>query len=215
MHMRAGLALRVGAAGLVLVLLHRARQLAVLGHRQHAEAAARGRLHTVVGHEQVALVMAEAGMGRLVAGTTDLVEGFEAAVFGTDGKAAGLPLACTVLVDREQQTVVDRQGQPGRVFTLEHLQWLGIDLTAVTVERVTVEPFTGAIGVTAHQQLRAVGGGEHTHGTSDQQGLQLAFHRHPRPGRERHSYRLVDARCCRQRSANRRRLRGQRRSARE
>ncbi|MNP35802.1 hypothetical protein D3C76_1291510 [compost metagenome] len=121
MHMRAGLALRIGAAGLVLVLLHRARQFAVLGHRQHAEAAARGRLHTVVGHEQVALVMAEAGMGRLVAGTTDLVEGFEAAVFGTDGKTAGLAFACPVLVDGEQQAIVDRQGQPGRVFTLEHL----------------------------------------------------------------------------------------------
>ncbi|MNG11731.1 hypothetical protein D3C84_952920 [compost metagenome] len=100
--MGAGLAFRVGAAGLVLILLHRGTQPAILGHRQHAQAATRRRLHAIVGDEQVTLVMAETGMGRLIAAAADLVEGLEGAVFGADRKTAGLALAHPVLVDREQ-----------------------------------------------------------------------------------------------------------------
>ncbi|MCY1428784.1 hypothetical protein D9M71_446810 [compost metagenome] len=98
--MRSGLALRVDAAGLVPVLLHRSLQVAVTVDWQHTEAAAGGRQYAVIGNEQVALVMAEAGMGRLIAQAWHLVQGLEAAVLA-NGKTADLAVAGAILVDRE------------------------------------------------------------------------------------------------------------------
>ncbi|MNP58332.1 hypothetical protein D3C76_1532400 [compost metagenome] len=86
-------------------LLHHGLELAVLGHRDHHQAAAGVGLDRVVGHEQVTLVTAEAGVGRLVALAGHLVEGFDLA-FGADAETAGM--AARGFIDREQLALVGR-----------------------------------------------------------------------------------------------------------
>jgi len=107
--MGAGLALGVDPARLVPGLLHHRLELAVLGHRNYHQAAAGIGLDRVVGHEQITLVLAEAGVGRFVTLAGHLVECLDLA-FCTDDETADI--AVRGFVDREQLALIGRQHQP-------------------------------------------------------------------------------------------------------
>ncbi|MNP07403.1 hypothetical protein D3C76_994240 [compost metagenome] len=200
MHMGAGLALGVDPARLVPGLLHHRLELAVLGHRDHHQAAARVGLDRVVGHEQITLVLAEAGVGRLVTLAGHLVEGLDLA-FCTDAETAGM--AVRGFIDREQLALIGRQYQPRRADTLHHLLRRRVDMAGLFVKLIAVDALAGAIGVTAHQQGGGVGVEGHAHQASGQQARPDPIHLRHHPGHERHSYRLADARRWHRRVATR------------
>ncbi|MNI62359.1 hypothetical protein D3C73_1176780 [compost metagenome] len=96
---------------------------------------------------------------------------------GVNGITAHAPdrigLARAIFVDHEQALLVLGQGQPGRVFALDHLQWLGVDLSGGTVEGQAINALALAGRVGTHEQLIVVGG-RHLHAhradaTGDQQ----------------------------------------------
>lgn len=64
----------------------------------------------------------------------------------------------------------------------------------LVVELIAVDALAGTIGVTAHQQGSGVGVDCQAHQASGQQVRPDPVHLGLHPGRERHSYRLADAR---------------------
>src|SRR5690606_27487977 len=101
--------------------------------------------------KQETLIRAQARMGRLVATADHLIDRGYLMSLGVNGKAADLAhhiaAARAVFVDGEQMTLIFGQRQPGRIFTLDHLQRLGVELASLTVETITVDAFAGTLGI--------------------------------------------------------------------
>ncbi|MCY1364810.1 hypothetical protein D9M69_516310 [compost metagenome] len=136
-HMGRHLPLGVDLARLMTAQLHHRRQLAIGRHRQYRQGAARVFGHRVIADKQMAAIDAEAGMGRLVAQALHLADQAQRVGLGINRETADAPyrigLTRAVFVDHEQLSLILRQGQPRRVFALEHLQGAGIDLPGAAV----------------------------------------------------------------------------------
>ncbi|MNF80917.1 hypothetical protein D3C84_631700 [compost metagenome] len=175
--MRRHLPLGVDPAGRMAAQLHHRFKRAIGRYRYHRESAARVFSHRVVADEQMARITAQARMRRLVAQGLHLVDQAKGMSLGIDGETAHAPdrigLARAVFINHEQALLVLGQGQPGRVFALDHLQWLGVDLSGGTVEGQAINALALAGRVGTHEQLIVVGGGHldaHcTDAASDQQ----------------------------------------------
>ena len=158
-HMTGNLA-RMHLAGLVRLHLHHRRQRAVRAHRQYRHRAFR--LYRVVGDEQVAAVVAEAAVGRMIGEGLDLADLLQAAAdrIETVGRGAtdGIALAApSVLVDHEQSALVRGEGQVRGVAGMGHAQ-RAFHRAVGAVEAVYLDAFAGAFGIGPHQQVVEAGG---------------------------------------------------------
>ncbi|VVO44945.1 hypothetical protein PS726_06496 [Pseudomonas fluorescens] len=192
MHVGRGLALGIDPARRVAAHLHHRFELAIGRHRQYRKGPARVFGHRVIADEQMTAIGAEAGMGRLVAQALHLTDQAQRMGLGINRETADAPyrigLARAVFVDHEQVSLIFRQGQPRRVFALDHLQGAGIDLPGAAVESQAVDALALTGGVGAHQQLDTFGHRRlYAHG-ADAAGHQQwpeVTHRHSRLHRHR------------------------------
>lgn len=107
-------------------------------------------------------------MGRLVTQAVEPAQRAYRTAAGGKRKAADLAMPSAVFVDRKQQATVTGHDQPGRVDALHHLQRLWLDMPALAVKAVAIDPLAAALGVATDQQFVALRRSRHGNSTIDQ-----------------------------------------------
>ncbi len=176
MHMCRALAFGMHAARLMGKDLCDRQRVAILGQRHHRQTSARVGPRTVVADEQVAAVMAQAGMGRLIAQADVLPDQLVLAATvelpGTD-TTDRVSMCRTVLIGGVEPAVLVIQHQPGGVVAGEGLHGLRVDLPGRGIEAQTQDARAVAVvRVAADENVHIVCLGSRTarQQRTDQQG---------------------------------------------